>query len=255
MEYDYTTTVAGVKDFEGTLEITIVGQNAKEYFSMVKQSNSTIEVTFYLMDSKESPPGAVKTGTEEMDTFEGMKTLEIWEYTDADTGTAVKLYADPENGMSYKVEETRGTDYGLRILKSYDLKWQGSYKESKAIGTTYEYAYTFGTISVPVEMRCVADCLGGQYGVVYDFSSFIPADNLVYYLSDNVQGLPADAVNTTYTYPLDTIDGPVTVEIWSIVDGYGYGFLFLYDPESKIVYEIDILTVSGDMDFILTKKP
>ena len=247
----YDRTINGKES--GILEETLIGQSADEYFFMVKGVVGGTATTEYTATSKKSPENAELMGTTELDTKDGLKTLQIWEYTTTSIAGPfdVTVYVDPEIGVSYKEEMTGvvlGEEYTeVRILTAFEPVWQKSYKESKAIGKTYEYAFFVGGVPIPIKIECVADCLDDQYGIMYDFT-LIQSDLKLYYLSDNIQGLPTDAVNTGETAPLTTIDGEVSAEIFT--DPYGVLTLY-YEPDTHIIYRIIILEVNFD----LTKKP
>ena len=245
----------------GLFEQTILGQNKDEYFYMLK-GVGTLPLTQYGLSPKDIPKDAEITGTEPVDTFEGLKTLTVLEYTTEISlvGSAhVKSYFDPETGVTYKSTVTYADPASLtgamitevQILKDYDIILQESYKQSKSIGKTYEYVYDMGIVQIPAKIECVADCLDGQYGVAYDLSS-LAAGLKAYYLSNNIQGLPTDAVNTGNTLALNTIDGNITTEIWTLA---AEGFTFYFEPDTHIVYRFVLSDGTLSLIFDLTKKP
>ena len=259
MTYDVTDNEVAV----GTVEQTIIGQSSTVYFIESKLIGDT-SVTQYSTSDKAMPKDAQKTGTEELDTFEGTKTLEVWDFTITDSpyGTqTVTTWMDPDNGVQYKnivvytdpTSTTGAQITEVQILTAYDLVWQTSYNVSDSVGKTYDYAYTVGAISLPAKIVCVADCLNDQYGIMFDFTE-IAANLEEYYLSDNPQGLPTDAVDSGTTTDLtNTIDGNVTVEIWSLNLGYEV-YTFYYDPDTHVIYAF-ILTAEGiDIPFELVSK-
>ena len=252
----YDVTWDGVE--MGTLEQTIVGQNSTEYFVMSK-SIGDAPVTQYSMLPKGIPDYAVSSGTEDIETFEGTKTLTVWEYSIFDSSVspqAVTAYVDPENGVAYKNvivytnwnSNTASKETEVQILTAYHLVRQKSYNESYAIHPHYDYyESTDGASSSTVTVTCVADCLNNQYGMRYDFGNY--ADYLnVYFLSKEPRGLPADAVDTGQTTTLSTIYGNVTAEIWSASED-GYGFTFYYDSGSHLICRFVLSSGGNEMSF------
>ena len=236
-----------------TQEQTVVGQNADSYLFSVKIFTTTQSYKLYSLEAKSSPSDMEMTGTESMETMDGLKTLEVWKYTK--NGYQVKSYIDALTGLSYKDVAIVGTIEEKHILIDYEIVTQTSYKQSKSIGKTYEYAIEVAPgISYKAELKCVADCLDNQFGVMYDFSSINLGE--VYFLSANIQGLPTDAINTGATTTLSTIDGDVTVQVWGLTIAEGFSMTFFYDAETKLVYKFVVsITTLGDLPFELTKKP
>jgi len=258
LTYDYTDSSGATV----TVEKETIGQNATQYFEKVTIGDSPAT---YNLSPKLTSNDVEITGTADLDTIDGLKTLTIVEYNIIDPNlgaVSVTSYADQDNGLFYKIEltyadpasTTGGQLTDTMVLKDKDLVWQKSYTESSSIGKTYGYSYTlFGTVAAPANIICVADCLNGQFGVEYDFSA-IDESAVIYFLSDNIQGLPTDAVDTGTTSDLtNTIDGNVTVELWSVAQSDGT-FVFLYEPNSHIIYVIALITSIGELDFNLVSK-
>lgn len=239
----YDLTIFGTV-YASTLTEEYLGQSASQYFVKMTEMQGLSGTVEYGVEPKGLPEDGRKTGNIEMDTIDGKKNLEIWEYTTIINGmeASVKAYVDPSNGLPYRMEIV---DYGtVMVLKEYDLKWQDSYEESDAIGMKYEYTGTSGKVI----MECIADCLDGKYGVTFGAES--------YFLSDYPQGLPTDAVNTGLTDTLiNTIDGNVDVQIWKFESTEGTT-LFYFDPVSHITYRLAISDLSGATAIVdLTSKP
>lgn len=247
-------------------EESFIGQNAAEYFV---KSTTTVgsfsSVHYYLLlktEAKGVPAGAVKIGEEERETIDGLKNLEIWEYSDTNGGAVTRAYLDPDiKWLVYEGESTLDNgETATYMLKDYNIAWQKTYKESKSIDKTHVYAFATGTSTYPAGIMCVADCQGGQYGVMYDFS-YVFNGLIVFLLSDNIQGLPVDAVKTGMTEQLTgTIDGNVNTEIWAWGDEE-WGILFFCAPSTHTIYCM-ILSVYNysisdyvDYPFYLTSKP
>jgi hypothetical protein len=231
-----------------------VGQNADDYFiKMVLVITPLLSVQSYDIAPKAGPGDAMKTGEAERTTFEGKKTLEIWEYTEG--AAKVKAYVNPSNGLSYYVEAKTGTVTETYDLKSYELKWQTSYKVSKSIGKVFEYkGYDADDNVYACGMKCIADCLDGQFGVeIYNLSD---GSTIMYYLSDFPQGVPVEAEDMKDAHMLSgTIDGNKMVEKWEYEAGEDT-LIFYYDPVSHIVYGFVIEYSDGDtVYFDLSKKP
>jgi len=245
----------------GTLEQTLIGQSSDVSFFMLKTtSKDAPAVTQYNTSSKNDLPEDLELiRTTSLDTKDGVKTVQVFKFTITSAAGTLEVlsYIDPENNTLYKEEITglvQGKEYKeVRILKEYEPVWQTSYKESKSIGKTSEYVCHFGTAVYPSKIKCIADCLNDQYGVAYDFSSLGGTE--VYFLSDNIQGLPTDAINTGKTELLrNTIDGDVTVEVWTLSLGIDV-FTFYYEPDSHTVYKFMLTEMGYDFVFDLTKKP
>jgi len=234
-----------------TEEQKLLGQNADSFFIAVTESDGKVSTLMYILDSKSAPDDLKQIDTTEIETKYGLKAVDILTYTQS--GILVTSYVDSENGLGY-LHEIPTTD-GLIIKKliDYNLEWQKSYKESKSIGKTYEYAMEVAPgLSYKAQIECVADCLDDKLGVMYDFSSFNGGE--LYFLSANIQGLPTDATNTGATATLSTIDGNVTVQVWGLTIAEGLSMTFFYDSESKIVYKFVVITPTGELPFDLTKK-
>ena len=236
----------------GKYEFEILGQNSKEYFVKLTTEVGASEVSQYTSTPKGNPAGMKKTGTIVFDTMDGEKTLEVWEYG------GVKSYVDPSSGFEYGGEMSFGEDTVVMRLTYYELIWQEEYKESEFIGKAYEYTYRDGARSLKMYVRCIADCLDGQYGVAYDFSSFMSGStsNKDYFLCDSPQGLPKDAVFTESTYTLTgTIDGDISVEIWEFMIGDMMGYVLYYEPDTNIIYRVVLKSGVNEILFDLTGKP
>jgi len=257
----YVVSENGVE--KGTVEESIVGQNATEYLYMIKIDWKDPAIQ-YVLSPKEVPKDTVTAGTEEIDTIDGTKTLKILEYSDTSMlfgPRDVKSYVDQHTGAAYRNEITYNDPASLsgakitqvQLLKAYYPVTQKSYKESGSIGKTFEYA-SVGLATFPASIVCVADCLDDKYGVMYDLTA-IAGGSRIYCLSDNIQGLPTDAVKTEATAEIaGTLDGDVSVEILKMADGDA-GLTFYYEPNTHIIYRI-VLTVSGtDSVFDLVSKP
>jgi len=258
LTYDFTDSSGATV----TMEKEIIGQNATQYFEKITAGDSPAT---YNLSPKLSSNDAELTGTADLDTIDGQKTLNIWEYTIIDPVNGsenITSYADQGNGLFYKIvatyadpdSTTGGQLTDTMILTDKNLVWQSSYKESSSIGKTYEYSYTVvGTVTFPASIICVADCLNGQFGIEFDFSA-IDESAVIYFLSDNIQGLPTDAVNSGTTTDLtNTIDGDLTAEIWTVAQEGGT-FAFCYEPNSHIIYVIALITGGVELDFNLVSK-
>ena len=235
-----------------TQEQKILGQNADSYFFVVDAVAGKQTYKLYLMDTKSPPKDMKQTGTTEMDTIDGRMTVAIWEYTK--DGIAWKSYASPSTGVSYLHEGTQAGVKIKQVLVDYDLVMQTSYKQSKSIGTTYEYTMeVLPGYNYKTELKCVADCLDDQFGVKYDFSSWNGGE--LYFLSASPKGLPTDATDTKKTATLSTIDGSVTAQIWGLTIDESLSMDFYYDDDTQIVYRFVLKVAEGDLSFDLTKKP
>ncbi|MDR0309480.1 MAG: hypothetical protein LBH88_01810, partial [Candidatus Methanoplasma sp.] len=227
--------------------IEYIGQNAEEYFvlfdmkitSSMMPSSLPIELSAYVVEYKGLQQDAKKVSTSQNNTFEGTKTLERWDYGSTDlpwafdgTKITIKAYIDPSNGLRYELDVPL-SGYSLKLrLEKYELKWQDSYEESDAVGTALGYTVKTGGRTYDRNMVCVADCVDGKYGVVYNLTGLGDESfGMLYFLCDTPWGLPADAVRTGTA----AIDGtPVekwTADILGMVD-----MSFYYDPVSGKVH-------------------
>ncbi len=241
-----------------TMGQIIVGQSADDYFVKATLTYAGIEgeMTVYELSSKSQIEGAKKTGTIEMDTMDGKKTLEIWEYTVQTQGARsdVKSYADPSTGLTYRNEATTLGMEEVQDLTAYDLVWQKQYKQSGDVGKTYKYSASFTSLIFSADVKIVADCIDGKFGVMYDFSSF--SGGKYYTLCNNPQGLPDEAVDSGQTAKLtDTIDGEVDVGIWTLTEIDGSTWKFYVNGESKIIYKFDMTSAGMTLSFVLKEKP
>jgi len=237
----------------GGFTMEVIGQNTDEYF--MKTTTTVIGglTTFeYSLESKGMDEGWKKTGTTQIDTaYYGRKNVDIWELTE--DGNTLKSYVDTSNiDLAYKMDVMEEGIPSVADLKQYEFKWQTSYEESESIGMTYEYSGT-STDGSPYTCKvvCVADCTGGKYGVMYDIGG-----GKSYFLCDNPQGLPADAVNKGTTSTIGSpLDGNVLVQQW-VFEGLGGDIQFYYDSVTHIVYRFIIPDNDGNLiTFNLSKKP
>lgn len=239
MKYEmYEKATESAKEtLSGTREINYLGQSADSYFLSVTETNGSISNFAYMMDTKSGPDDMEMIGTEEIETKYGLMTLQVWTYTK--DGNQVKSYVDAETGLGYKHEVKLATGgFVIQKLVDYNIELQKSYKESKSIGKTYKYVYEATGVTLTAEIKTVADCMDGQFGVEYDFNSF--GGKEIYFLSDNIQGLPTDANNTGEKLTLETKKfGKVEIEVWEMFDG---ALLFGYDPKSHIIYQFALIS-------------
>ncbi|MCL2148928.1 MAG: hypothetical protein FWH47_06290 [Methanomassiliicoccaceae archaeon] len=224
----------------GTMEVEYIGQSADLYFIKITQSVQGIgETSAYSVDPKGVPDGAKKTGTAQIDTILGKKTADVWELTER--GVTVKTYVDQSNlVLTYRQEWTEG---GMPLsieLTKYEPKWQTSYEESEDIGTEYTYVISYGGYSYDRKMICIADCLGGKYGVSYDLSNFREGDDdlgILYFLSNYPEGLPSDATKVGGIISIGTLNyGNKQVEKWSMSIAGVLDASFYCDPTTHVVY-------------------
>ncbi|MDR1954389.1 MAG: hypothetical protein LBP82_00330, partial [Candidatus Methanoplasma sp.] len=236
------------------LEQYCIGQNADEYFIMVKdvEDDEVTSTTFQMTPKKIKD--LKKTGEADIETMDGRKHLDILEYTTETNGalTQVKAYVDPSNELVYRIELKLLGFTMIEDLTEYILKWQTSYKESKSIGKTYEYECKMEGFVFDAKITCVADCLDDQYGVVYDFTLF--GGGKAYFLSDDPQGLPTDAEDTGETTTLSILDEEVSVEKWKYTDA-GSEIVFYYEPNTHVIYRFVVSSAIIELVFDLTKKP
>jgi len=246
LRYDY---------FDGTstypFEIQYLGQNATDYFLKITVTLSPLLLSqTYELEPKAAPSGAKKIGQEERTTFEGKIKLDVWEYTVS--GTAYKDYINPANGLSYYTEATKGTVTEKFTLKYHDVKRQTSYTPSNSVGKAYEYTgVDTAGLTYTSKLTMIADCTGGKFGIKMD-GSFTP----VYFLSNNLQGLPLEAVKDAAATPLaGTIDGTVMCEKWKF-DLSNVEILFYVNASSHIIYGFVCTFSDGSIvTFDLSKKP
>lgn len=252
MNYDATSSLYG----EYALEEKVIGQNADELFLEVKSTIGGITMLEYMVASKNMPEDAVKTGTEDIETMDGLKTLDVWEYTTEASGLTlnVKSYDDSSTGVTYRHEASTTGYSEVQNLTYYELVLQTSYEESENIGKTYKYVTNIEGTDFDAEIVCYADCFDDQYGIMFDLKQL--ALNKLYLLSDYVGGLPSSATDTEVTATLtDTIDGEVEVEIWqlTLIDSSTWDFYF--EPESQVIYQFDVTAGGITYTFDLTEKP
>ncbi|MDR3074675.1 MAG: hypothetical protein LBU30_01385 [Candidatus Methanoplasma sp.] len=252
MEYD--VSINGSK--MGSAKYDYIGQNSGEYFVEMTVVLGGGSATYYDVGPKGVPTGAKKTGTVELDTMDGRKTLDVWEYTKKEGGAVynMKAYADQERDMTYRQEAIVDGILEVQELTSYSIKWQESYKESESIGDTYVYSAKLAGIPVEIYIKCIADCDNGRYGILFDFESYTGESQ--YVLSDYSRGLPSDAADTGERTTLKgTIDGDVSVEKWTLDDGEGIVWTFFCGSESHVIYRISTDATGMETVFDLSKKP
>jgi hypothetical protein len=195
--------------------------------------------------------GGEVTDIVEWETMDGIQTVEVWEYSFVEDGVEYweKTYYCPDNAIVYEREFNGGGQIEIHKLIHYKVDYM-PYKESDEIGTTYEYVCKDGH---EAKIVCVADGIDGTYGIFYDI---IGLKWLVYSLSDNPQGLPLDATDMKETVTLeDTIDGDVSVGLWSYIDPDNVTFTFYCDPDSKVIYRFITNEEGVEHMFDLVKAP
>jgi hypothetical protein len=252
----YDITLSGATS---EIEAEYLGQSADLYFIEFREKlTATTWALEYSTLTKKVPEGA-KASKADIETIHGKKKLDLWEQTTSVSGitTSYKIYVDASIGLVYKQEETALGMTAVMELKAYTPIWQkpSEVAESGSIGMVYKYTFPISEeTSFSAEIVCIADCVKNQFGVMYDLTDF---ENLkLYYLSNNPQGLPVDAVDSKRTQTISTLDGNKTVQIWEYVDAAGSGISFYYDQASKIIYRLVFTsTVLSPVIFDLTDKP
>lgn len=238
----------GKDTLAGTWTFDYIGQSADTFFISVSGDYHNELFQYYKVDPKGASDDMEKIGTAEIDTMDGLRSVEIWS---TDGGKTNRAYYDAETGLGYLHETDTEDGVFTQKLVDYEFKWQKSYKESKSIGKTYKYVDKATGLSM--EIRCIADCLNGQFGIIYDFSALGWEDE--YFLSDYAQGLPANATDREEPAYISTIDGKKTVQSWDWEDGI---ITFGYEPRSHIIYVVLIPLGEEEDDqyyFELSKKP
>jgi len=249
----YETTTDGTSTSTGYEEYYL-GQSADMWFLEVKTtfSSTTFLSELRILLPKANTLDSIMIGVVETDTIDGKKTLEVWEYVNGIQ--TEKYYIDPSNGLVYKQEVTRWGSTMISVLKEYELKWQKPYKESKSIGMTYEYTPKGWSGWSVEKIVCVADCIGGQYGMESEFT--LGAGGR-YYISDHPQGLPKGAEYTGEKIVLEgTIDGDISVDKWELSRDVG-SMAFYVEPKTHVIYRVVFEYGNGydDLIYDLTKKP
>jgi hypothetical protein len=224
-------------DESGAMECTYLGQNADDYFVMWNTLKDGISKgKEYDILPKNAPKDANVTTTN-LETIEGTITMEIWEYSSwiGKESIQVKAYVNPSNGLMYKEERTLYGNTNTKVLEEYEPLWQKGYRESNSIGLTFEYNPRQPRTILTWEVRCIADCMNGMYGVEYTIGK-----DKRYFLSNDPQGLPVDAEDTgeTIEITLDTVDLTKTVRIWKIVLPEEGEILFYCELDTHIIYRI-----------------
>lgn len=249
--YNITSSVYG----EYVVDQKVVGQNAEEYFFEVQVTAEGLASLYYTTDSKSLPEGAKKTGTEEIETMDGLKKLDVWEYSETQNGEKmdIKTYDDPATGISYRHEVTATGYSETQNLTAYEIVMQKSYEESEGIGKTYKYSAIGGDEEFKGEIVCVADCLEDQYGIFFDIDTY---EGGIYVISDHPEGLPTLATDTKVTIVLeDTIDGDVTTEMWQVTLLDGTVWTFYVEPESHVIYAFSLTVAEETLTYTLDEKP
>jgi hypothetical protein len=192
----------------GTFSLEYLGQNAEEYFTKIVMSFNlgvlgTVDMTTYSLSSKESGSPVVDPNLQlkkvstinDFNTgFAGKKKVDKWEYTEKIGGKDYKgyLFIDAKDDVLYRMEIPMQTEGGVKttvmVVKDFTLKTQKSddYEESAVIGKTARFALSTDPSKI-VEVRCVADCVGGKYGVVFDFT-YVTGDFMKFFLCDTTDG-------------------------------------------------------------------
>lgn len=236
-------------------EDTIIGQNSTEYFFEAKETRGGTTVTFYYTSPKLMPEDAVKTGDVEIETIDGLKTVEIWEFQEEYYGTMydVKVHYDPSLDMWYITEYSNDSGFmETQTIVEYKEEWQTSYKESENLHKTYGYLATVDWEVSTISIECVADCLDGKYGIM-----FLASDGSeICFLSDYPEGLPDDAVDTGNTITLtDTIDGDVVVGVWEMTTYSGQAWMLYVEPDTHVIYQFSLVYGGETYTFVLDSKP
>ena len=229
-----------------------IGQNMDEYFFLTKTINKDSEEILYRLALKDvrDERGARMAQTVTIDTIDGRKSLEVWEYLSSNYGgeAQVKAYVDPSNGLEYRLEVKTSDETIVYTLIKYRLEWQELYLPTHHIGMSSEYASVGTGTPVKAEIRCVADCEDGRYGVRLEQGS-----NVLHFVSELPHGVPHNAVRTGDTATLTSLDGNVSVELLKYVHGSGE-IIFYVDPDTNIIYRFS-QTGPGGQTFDLVVKP
>ena len=244
-----------VSGWEGiqSFKMEYVGQSNDAYFIKSTIGIDTVSIIeMYMTQPKDSNEDYKIIGTQVMDTVDGKKTLDVVSFTS--DGSNVTAFLDKSTGLPYKMDFV---DAGWTLtLTDYKAVTQKSYKQSDSVGLTYEYTYTTVTgTKYKAKVECIADCLNGQYGMVYDFSSIGGPYTTMYFISNDPNGIPVDAVKSTSTANLNTMDGTKNVQLWTYTDQTsGIMFSIGYESASKTIYEFDLVFANVKIPFSLTSK-
>jgi len=229
-----------------------VGESHEEYFYMTVRWEGGEEKIHYTKSMKdvENRKNARMTKIVEMQTMDGLKSLEEWEYTtdDYEAASHVRSYFDPDSGIEYKLEVTMSTgEFVVYVLFDYRLDYNKDYFQSWDVGISCSYVSVGPGVKMRAEITCVADCDEARYGVTLEYGG-----KEIHYVSDTPQGLPHTAVKTGETAALTTVDGNRTVELWKQVFRDGE-ITFYVDPEDKVIYRF-VVKGPPEQTFDLTKK-
>jgi len=232
MEFDMKIDTTPI----GTVSLRYLGQNADEIFVKTTMSINlgaagTMNVTKYGLSPKGDASSPLtdpdvelkKVGTiNDFDTFAGKKKVDKWEYTENINGTNYKgyIYIDAKQNMFYKMEMPMEWEGGVKTaiidMKALTLVSQKSdaYTPSANIGKTTKFALSTDPTKL-VEVKVVADCQGGKFGVAYDFTN-VAGDFLEYYLCDTTDGKITDAIagaGGTWKYKESMTFEGITIDI------------------------------------------
>jgi len=229
-----------------------IGESMTEYFYMTVRWEGGTETVHYTKSMKdpEDRKNARMTKIVDMQTIDGLLSLQEWEYTsdDYEAASQVRSYFDPDSGIEYKMEVTMSSGaFVVYVLFDYRLDYNKEYFQSWDIGISCSYISIGPGTKMKAEITCVADCDENRYGVTLECGG-----KEVHYVSDTPQGLPHIAVKTGETANLNTVDGNREVELWKYV--YRDGEITFYvDPEDNVIYRF-VMKGPPEQTYDLTKK-
>ena len=263
--YDISGEVMGY-EVGGTSTMEYIGQNNDSFFVMqsydMTMAGEPAEMaSSYTLVSKETgePKDAKKEGTTEINTVDGKKTVEIWSYSlDADglEGSS-KVYIDPVSAIEYRSTlemeiQVEDEVVVLRMVAEYagsDVVYQKSYKQSDNIGKKFEYNMVIAGEGFSYVVECVADCKDGKYGMS-ETMTIGETSMTEYLLADTPQGLYVGAANpSNVTQEVNTIDGKLTLEIWSGTYE-GVEMYFALSSDTGIIYLIEAYSGSTRLFYL-----
>ena len=190
------------------------------------------------------PPDYEKIGTERIDTMNGKKVTDVFEYF----AEGMKIHEYTGDGLVYliKVFDAYGVVIQTHTLVDLVIVVENEeYVQSEGIGKKFNYDISGAEAGMTATVECAVDCADGLYGIKQTIQTGgVDAEESEVVISAVPEGLPVDAVNTGVTKSYSTIDGIKLLQKWTYEENGGFSIYYI-DPLTNIAYVIE-LTVTLD---------
>ncbi len=244
MRYD----LSGMEETTGTIEI--LAQNSDRYVYLY--SVGPFKETLYINKDTGVPDDYLKIGDEVIDTIDGNKKVELLRAPSS--FMPVIFYVDVSTKMIYKASEPGA---GLEMtLSSHEMLWQGSYKESQAIGSEFYYSLvgSDGDVDLVGDAKIICGAEGTDiFFVELDMTAEGPelfVGITLAIMASTPQGLPTDATSDGEVITIETSYGQKEVTKW-YYENIGERIVCYVGQGEDTIYKIDVFV--DDFEFTLDR--